>query len=169
MGGNRHSGPLTPPPAPAAGDLVPGVFRRLAGAFYDGILVAAVCLLAALPLAALTTGLPREWASALLRLQVLLVAGFYFALFWRKGGTLAMKTWRIRIESAGGGLPTWRQAWLRFLFACLNLSLLGIGWWAAWFSRDRQFLQDRLAGTRLLRLQVNSASPPTTPPARPPG
>ncbi len=154
------------------GAAVPGVPRRLASALYDAFLLTAVCLLAALPLAALGTGLPREAMVVLLRVYVFLVAGFYFALFWHKGQTLAMKTWRIRfyfalfwhkgqtlamktwrirIESASGGPPTWRQAWTRFLFAGLNLLLLGIGWWAAWFTRDRQFLQDRLAGTRLLR------------------
>ncbi|MBM4181197.1 MAG: RDD family protein [Betaproteobacteria bacterium] len=130
---------------------VPGVPRRLASALYDAFLLTAVCLLAALPLAALGTGLPHEAMVILLRVYVFLVAGFYFALFWHKGQTLAMKTWHIRIESARGGPPTWRQAWTRFLFAGLNLLLLGIGWWAAWFTRDRQFLQDRLAGTRLLR------------------
>ncbi len=134
-----------------AGASVPGVPRRLASALYDALLLTAVCLLAALPLAALGTALPREAMIVLLRVYVFLVAGFYFALFWHKGQTLAMKTWRIRIESARGGPPTWRQAWTRFLFAALNLLLLGIGWWAAWFTRDRQFLQDRLAGTRLLR------------------
>ncbi|KAF0100063.1 MAG: putative transmembrane protein [bacterium] len=133
------------------GAAVPGVPRRLASALYDAFLLTAVCLLAALPLAALGTSLPREAMIVLLRVYVFLVAGFYFALFWHKGQTLAMKTWRIRIESASGGPPTWRQAWTRFLFAGLNLLLLGIGWWAAWFTRDRQFLQDRLAGTRLLR------------------
>lgn len=30
-------------------------------------------------------------------------------------------------------------------------TLLGFGWWSAWFLSDRQFLQDRLAGTRLIR------------------
>ncbi len=134
-----------------AGAAVPGVPRRLASALYDALLLTAVCLLAALPLAALGTALPREAMILPLRVYVFLVAGFYFALFWHKGQTLAMKTWRIRIESASGGPPTWRQAWTRFLFSCLNLLLLGIGWWAAWFTRDRQFLQDRLAGTRLLR------------------
>ncbi len=134
------------------GSSAPGVPRRLASALYDAFLLAAVSLLAALPVAALAMALPREAMITLLRIYVFLVAGCYFALFWHKGQTLAMKTWRIRIESASGGPPTWRQAWTRFLFACLNLLLLGIGWWAAWFTSDRQFLQDRLAGTRLLRM-----------------
>lgn len=150
MGRNRFAAPLTSLDADP-GAAVPGVPRRLASALYDAFLLTAVCLLAALPLAALGTSLPREAMIVLLRIYVFLVAGFYFALFWHKGQTLAMKTWRIRIESASGGPPTWRQAWTRFLFAGVNLLLLGIGWWAAWFTRDRQFLQDRLAGTRLLR------------------
>jgi len=129
----------------------PGLARRLACASYESLLLLAVLLLAALPVAALTMRLPHELMIALLRVYLLLVAGGYFALFWRHGQTLAMKTWGIRIESARGGAPTLRQVWTRYCLACLNLLLLGIGWWAALLSSDRQFLHDRLAGTRLVR------------------
>ena len=138
------------PGAAEAGD-APALGRRLASALYESLLLAAVLLVTALPIAAVTLPLPPELAVAALRAYLLLVAGGYFTLFWRKGQTLAMKTWRIRIESAAGGPITRRQAWTRYLLACLNLLLLGIGWWAALWARDRQFLHDRLAGTRLVR------------------
>jgi len=87
----------------------------------------------------------------LLRAYLFIVAGFYFTLFWRKGQTLAMKTWGIRLVAENGEPPNHKQVWLRYLLACLNLALLGIGWWAALFRKDHQFLQDRFAGTRLIR------------------
>lgn len=130
----------------------PGLGRRLACAFYDGLLVAALILVAAFPFVPLTQALDPAIAKALLQVYLILVAGGYFTLFWRKGQTLAMKTWKIRIESARGGTPSIRQAWLRYLLSCINLALLGVGWWSALFTPDRQFLQDRLAGTRLRRV-----------------
>lgn len=91
---------------------------------------------------------------ALLRGYLIVVAGIYLTLFWRKGQTLAMKTWDIHLTSANGDAPSREQVWLRYLLACLNLTLLGIGWWSALIRNDRQFLQDRLAGTRLSRNQA---------------
>jgi len=73
------------------------------------------------------------------------VLGAYFIWCWLRGGqTLAMKAWRIRLE---GVSP--RNALLRFLLALL-LVPTGISILWALFDRDRQFLHDRLAGTRLV-------------------
>jgi uncharacterized RDD family membrane protein YckC len=56
-----------------------------------------------------------------------------------------MKAWRIRLVGV-----TPRRALARFVLA-LVLVPTGIGILWALFDRDRQFLQDRLAGTRLVR------------------
>ena len=62
-----------------------------------------------------------------------------------------MKTWKLRLVSADGGPVSVRRAALRYLLACLSVALAGAGLvWAA-FDRDRQFLHDRLAGTRIVR------------------
>jgi uncharacterized RDD family membrane protein YckC len=55
-----------------------------------------------------------------------------------------MKTWRIRLVGV-----TPRKALFRFLYA-LILVPTGISLLWALFDRDRQFLHDRLAGTRLV-------------------
>lgn len=128
----------------------PSVVRRLLCVLYDGLLLGAVLLVATFPFVALTQRLEPTLARHLLQAYLFLVAGGYFAVFWRKGQTLAMKTWRFRLETDTGGRPGWGQAGLRYLLAWANIALLGVGWWAAWFRADRQFLQDRLAGTRLV-------------------
>lgn len=130
----------------------PTLARRLACVVYETLLIAAVLLVSAFPFVPIIQAVAPAIAKEALQIYLLLVAGGYFTLFWRKGQTLAMKTWGIRMESATGGQPSLKQAWLRFLFACLNLTLLGAGWWAALFATDRQYLQDRLAGTRLIRV-----------------
>jgi uncharacterized RDD family membrane protein YckC len=83
-----------------------------------------------------------------------------------------MKTWRMRIVTkTGGPLTPWRamlryllswlwfvpglaaaklletQGWMLIVFPALNFAV----WTAtALFDRDRQFLHDRLAGTRMV-------------------
>lgn len=129
---------------------VPSLGRRLLCVLYDGLLLAAVLLVATFPFVALTQALDPAVARHLLQSYLFLVAGFYFTVFWRKGQTLAMKTWKMRLETDAGAPPGWSRAWIRYILAWVNLILLGMGWWAALFRADRQFLQDRLAGTRLL-------------------
>jgi uncharacterized RDD family membrane protein YckC len=129
----------------------PSLGRRLACVLYDGLLLGAFVLFASFPFVMLTSTLERGLARHLLQAYVLLLAGGYFTFFWHRGQTLAMKTWRLRLETEAGGPPTWGQAWLRYALACLNLAALGVGWWSALLRPDRQFLQDRLAGTRLVR------------------
>lgn len=101
-----------------------------------------------------TTG----WLRHALQLFVLVVFAAYFLWCWLRGGqTLAMKAWRIRLVDV-----TPRKALLRFVLAVASLPV-SIVW--ALFDRDRQFLHDRLAGTRLVLV---SAAPPTTSSPSPP-
>lgn len=92
----------------------------------------------------------------LLILHVFVLLGGYFVWFWHHGGqTLAMQTWRIRVVSAiTGGPPTTRQTLLRYALSWPSLLLYGSGLVWALFDRDRQFLHDRLAGTRLIDVQI---------------
>lgn len=137
----------------------PSLRRRLACNVYESLLLIAVLFVATFPLAAMAPHFPPGLGVALLRVYLIAVAGIYFTLFWRKGQTLAMKTWDIRLTAADGAMPSLAKIWLRYLLACLNLVLLGIGWWAALLREDRQFLQDWLAGTRLIRDQAKCSAP----------
>jgi uncharacterized RDD family membrane protein YckC len=131
---------------------IPSVARRLLCVLYDGLLVSALLLVATFPFVALTQRLDPVLVRHLLQAYLFLVTGGYFTVFWRKGQTLAMKTWKLRLDSAAGGRPSRGQVWMRYLLACANLVVLGLGWWSALFRPDRQFLQDRLAGTRLVKV-----------------
>lgn len=93
----------------------------------------------------------RDATSGMLRhelqLFVVFVFGAYFLWSWlRSGQTVAMKAWKIRLVGA-----TPARALLRF-FLALVLVPTGISIVWALFDRDRQFLHDRLAGTRLILL-----------------
>ncbi len=103
------------------------------------------------------------WLRHALQLFVVLVLAAYFLWCWLRGGqTLAMKAWRIRLVDV-----TPRKALVRFCVALLTVPT-GISILWALFARDRQFLHDRLAGTRLERVQGASGAPPTTSSPSPP-
>jgi uncharacterized RDD family membrane protein YckC len=97
------------------------------------------------------------WLRHALQAFILVVFAAYFLRCWLRGGqTLAMKAWRIRLVDIAPG-----KALLRFLYAVILVPTgLSVLW--VFFDKDRQFLHDRLAGTRLVLVPAPSAVPPTT-------
>ena len=117
----------------------------------------------------------RAWSGAAL----FAVGGAYCVALWSGGRrTLPMKTWRLWLRDSDGRSVAASAAFARYL-ACwigpvlalgayVALHPLGYGRWAlallavnyAWAlaDRDRQFLQDRIAGTRL-RVEVVRGRP----------
>ncbi len=124
-----------------------GLGRRVVSMFYEALLVTALLLGAgfAYAMAAGTESNPR-W---LFQLYLFLVLGAYFIACWTRGGqTLPMQTWKIRLVDETGKPPRLSRALLRYVLAWPSVvSSAGLLW--AFFDRDRQFLHDRLAGTRI--------------------
>jgi len=100
------------------------------------------------------------------------VIALYFVWSWTGGRrTLPMKTWHLRMAAADGAPPSAKTALLRYLAAWIGPAVALIGYallrdsghggWAwcllplnfAWaiVDADRQFLHDRIAGTRIIR------------------
>lgn len=130
---------------------------RIAAMIYESLLVTAVVFVAALPFLYLVGNAEAGWRHHVFQLYLVGILFAYFSMFWlRSGQTLAMKTWRIRLVNADGGTLTFKQAVLRFFLALLGLLLAGAGFWWALFDRDRQFLHDRIVGTRLIRVPVKA-------------
>lgn len=118
---------------------------------YESLLVAGVVFFAALPFLAVSGGALDGWLRPAFQAYLFLTIGLYFAGSWRRRGqTLAMKTWRLRLVGANGSRISLRQAVVRYICAWPSLALGGIGILYAPFDRDRQFLHDRLAGTKLV-------------------
>jgi uncharacterized RDD family membrane protein YckC len=129
----------------------PSIKRRLICMVYESLLLVAVAFFAALPFLAATGANPSGWTRHAFQLYLFLAIGLYFVGSWRRGGqTLAMKTWKLRLTGADGARITLRQALLRYVCAWPCLLLGGIGILYAPFDRQRQFLHDRLAGTRIV-------------------
>jgi uncharacterized RDD family membrane protein YckC len=134
------------------------LIRRLLSLCYEALLLAAILVVAAIPFVVLA-GTARTPALKLaLQLYLLLVAGSYFSYCWVHGQTLAMRTWGIRLVNTRGEPIGFNQALLRFVLALAGYSLGLVTLLWALIDADRQFLHDRLAGTRIVRTAPASPS-----------
>jgi uncharacterized RDD family membrane protein YckC len=137
-------------PSLASSNDHPAILRRLASMLYESLLLLAVIFLAGFVFVSLTRGDSSAPVRLVFQAYLILVVAAYFIWFWTHGGqTLAMKTWHLRLVGADGRSVSLRQALLRFALAVPGV-LLGIGIAWAMFDRERQFLHDRLAGTRII-------------------
>ena len=126
---------------------------RIAAMIYESLLVIAVVFVASFIIIPVVGEMHAPWQRHLFQVYILGILFAYFSAFWlRSGQTLAMKTWRIRLVQQNGDTLTFRQAVLRFFLALIGLLLAGAGFWWALVDRDRQFLHDRIVGTRLVRV-----------------
>jgi uncharacterized RDD family membrane protein YckC len=154
------------PPAVAANDARKprGAFivQRFLALFYDLWPVVALWMLIS---AAFTVGYTlsghaeRENIAPFSALQWLLwlccwfATGVYAIASWARGGqTLGMRPWRIKITTEDGGRPGRKALIVRFLVGNVSLLLAGLGFWWAWFDRDKRTWHDRASGTRVVRV-----------------
>jgi uncharacterized RDD family membrane protein YckC len=129
-----------------------GLTRRALSLVYEALLLVAVLMIGALPFAMLLHDVERVAARPLFQLYVVVLAGTYFIWQWLRGGqTLAMKAWRLRIVTDRGDRLTLQHGFRRYLAALGGTVLFGAGFLWALVDRDRQFLHDRIAGTRIVR------------------
>ena len=137
-------------PAPAS------LLRRLGAMFYDGLLLLAVLMVATglfLPLTGGEAISPRDNPGLELAYRavlVLLTVGF-FGVFWtRRGQTLGMASWRVRVERDDGALLSWSDTLRRLAAALLSWLPLGLGFLWVLVDPQRRAWHDRLSRTRVV-------------------
>jgi len=121
--------------------------------FYESLLLLAVLFIAGFIFHLIFRDTGSIFFRPAFQLYLLLVAGTYFSWFWTHGGqTLPMQTWKFRLIMANGEGVDLQRAVARYLFAVIGIFFFGCGILWALFDRERQFLHDRLAGTRIVKL-----------------
>ncbi|WP_026686695.1 RDD family protein [Azovibrio restrictus] len=132
--------------------LYPSIPRRLTSMVYESLLLFGLVAVGfILPHALLGTLAQVVAPSWVVRTHFILLLMLYYVWFWLNGGqTLAMKTWKIQVQDRSGAPLRPLQAVLRYLAAWPSLLFFGIGVFWALFDKDRQFLHDRIAGSRLI-------------------
>ena len=168
---------MSPDDAGPAALSTPSLGRRVAAMVYESVLLAAIAFFGGVLFLFVSGGQPAEgWLRIAQQAYLLALFATYFLWCWLRGGqTLAMKAWRIRLVAPGHARVPPGVALVRFLWATLfvGLFLLAVAWafkhrdpWIAFltlglaglgpgwafFDRDRQFLHDRLSGTRLVQI-----------------
>lgn len=164
----------------------PSVKRRLISMVYESLLLFAVELAAVALYTLITLNMHSALLDKGRMVVMVLVAGAYFVHAWTGSGhTLAMKTWRIKVVMLGHATVPRPVAIKRFVLAwgffapallvigATHLSasaagtrtsvlivLANIVLWSltAFLDKDRQFLHDKLAGTRLIELPKKQKS-----------
>lgn len=129
-----------------------GWSRRVLCMIYESLIVLALLLVGGLVTVWLPASANGVEGSSRVALQVwilILLAAYFAGCWWRFGQTLAMKTWRLLVTDAEQAPLTPSRALLRLLLASATLPLSVL--WPL-VDRDRQFLHDRLAGTRVWRI-----------------
>lgn len=115
--------PCAPPPPRATRPAVPTdyapLWRRIAAAFYDGLLLLALWLSGTL-LAVVAQDLLRlpsgaGWQQGL-RLYYLMIGLLFFGGCWTHGGqTPGLRAWRLRLQRDDGATLRWPVAAVRYL------------------------------------------------------
>lgn len=144
--------PGTPGQAAASTPIVAPLWPRFGALVYEGVLLFGVVFLASWIFTVVfgdaTQGLKRTVHA----LYLAAVIGLYFVYCWRRSGqTLPMKTWGLRLERHDGARLAVGQAVFRYVLAVAGLLGGATGFLWAFVDRDRQFLHDRLMGTRIVR------------------
>jgi uncharacterized RDD family membrane protein YckC len=165
----------------------PSVRRRMACFVYEGMLMFGMLLIPGAVGAAIVAASGEQHAAysdLVLQAVAIVMYGAYFTWFWsRRGQTLPMQTWHIRLVDASGQAPGRWRSLARYLAASVWLApawALGVA--NGWEPRDklvaiaigivayallallhpqRQFWHDALCGTRLVSWR------PTGAPAQP--
>ena len=150
----------------------PSLTRRMACWLYEGLLMFGVVFISGYLFGTLSQTRHALDNRHALQAFLFVIFGIYFAWFWAKGQTLAMKTWDIRLVDRNQGTVSQRRAFLRYCLSWVwflppliaispyelpggEVALLVIGWVAFWallsrFHPQRQFWHDAFAGTRLV-------------------
>ena len=130
---------------------------RLAAMLYDAVAVLGIWVATIVALVTFTgDAVIGAWVQSLLFGE----AYAYFAFFWcRRGQTMGMLAWRLKLRSDGPFRPT--QALKRFAAGFASFATLGLGFVWALFDRDRLTWGDRFSDSTIVR------GPPKTRRVRP--
>lgn len=126
--------------------------------FYDLLLVAALLMVVTaslLPLTggeAITSDRYGAWEYAYQAILVAIVIAF-FGWFWtRRGQTLGMMAWRLKVIREDGSLLSWSDTLKRMGAALVSWAALGLGYFWIWIDRNGLAWHDRWTRTRVIVL-----------------
>ena len=102
------------------------------------------------PISLVSQALP---VALLARLGSVVLTGAYYTFCWvNYGATPGKRAFGLKVVDQAGAQITWGQAIGRYAGTLLSAAILGIGFFMAAFDEQKRSLHDRLAGTRVIRI-----------------
>ena len=147
--------------ATSSESMPPGLLRLLASLIYDSFLLFAIVMsygglivLVKIVLLGNESALEYQYnpltkTITLFGLYVSISSYFYFC--WRKRGqTLGMKTWQIKLQDLNGKLPSSKQCILRILVGSIAFALFGLGFFWRYLTPQKASWQDIASETEII-------------------
>ncbi len=136
----------------AASNITTATFlRRLGAMLYDGLLLSALLMVAALPVVLIAGANSEFFKSPAYTLYLYVISFLFFGWFWTHGGqTLGMRSWKLQVTCDDGFTLGWDNALIRFLGATLSLCVFGIGFFWILLDSEKLAWHDRLSRTHVL-------------------
>ncbi len=126
---------------------------RFAALCYECLLLLAILLACGMIFSSIANTDLSGWFKYLFQIYLFLGIGLYFIWCWSRGGqTLPMRTWKLKLECVNSDNISAKRALGRYLLAWVSLAPAGIGFFWALIDCDGQFLHDRIAGTRIVKI-----------------
>lgn len=124
---------------------------RLAAMLYDALVVLALWVLTVVGLVTVVgDAVVGAWVQSLLFVELYALLAYCWC---KRGQTLGMVAWRLRLVSASG-VPapfTPAQALRRFAAGCASFATLGVGFCWMWFDREGKSWPDRFSRSVIVR------------------
>jgi uncharacterized RDD family membrane protein YckC len=128
----------------------PSLVKLGACFIYETLIVIAIAFVCTLPFLMLVGDATHGLRRYCLQLLLWVCIGSYFVWCWhRKGQTLAMQTWHLKVINQNSNLLTVKQAILRYALATLSLLFFGMGYLWVLVDKNRLTLHDRLLKNRI--------------------
>ena len=162
LGGVRASAVYPVPPVAAARFVYAGFWIRALAYIIDGAIIEVIRSIVLIPLGMSMLDRPfaSPWFFAHLgeaKLASLIVSLGYFVYFWTQyGATPGKMLLKLKVVTPSGALITPGQAVVRYFGQILSGLILGIGFMMAAWDEEKQALHDRIAGTRVIRVNGNT-------------
>ena len=121
--------------------------HRLFAMLYDALVLLAIWITTVVALVTLIgDAVVGAWVQSLLFVETYA----FLAFFWcRRGQTLGMLAWRLRLRCDGPF--TAGQALRRFVAGLASFATLGLGFFWMWFDRERKSWPDRFSNSVIVR------------------
>lgn len=155
----------------------PSLKRRIAVMVYESLILFAIVFSFGIAFGVVFQQTHALYMRNALQVWMFVVIGVYFIWFWSRGRqTLPMKTWHVKLVANDGRPVSLMRAAIRYVLCwlwfvpglALAAALRAEGWmmviiaavsaiiWGLtiYFDPDRQFLHDRMAGTRLVQTKA---------------